>query len=572
MLQLSTADLERKQRHHHDSDADADHDRDYIQPPQPSLAPQVLFRYPAGSAAPISDEEVAALAFPAGVAPEKLKRTASLSALDELVMGRDSDAQQQCFVFMLKVGGNFPLYGCCWYVREMLHRPPYLAQQKYRNCKAPFRQCMIAAPRCYCLLSHYPFFELHFRVLKIILDLERLERLLEYDTEKSRLPPPIIPPSATASARNSNGGRQSSPADALVGAAGKARGSQAGMAAAASGQQGPQATHGKADGRLVVPVVHNRHSYCADCAGIIEDMCPFTPGVSPVPGSAPWLQGSRPCVGQQTEQLQQGVVLQQHAPQQLVQYMHRLSQQQGQQQQPAGLQAVQPQVCEVCGKHLGVAQPDADAAVALGSSTHDSVGQGSSNVPGSAAGVAAAEVQGSAGIQSSAAAVGSTAAAAGPLEAGVKHHSHLQLQEQQQPQQHPQLQQSGGPSFAAGKTWVAQTGLDASASQQSAFDAAAASVAGFGNAAAAPAAGSSNRSSSAGAAEGERWGSWQNVVAAIRGSASAPMVAVSESSAGQADDGVVAAASDPVQQQEVGNLDPVWLYMWVSSTVSPVLW
>jgi hypothetical protein len=42
--------------------------------------------------------------YPAGVAPEKLKRTPSLSALDELVMGRDSDQQQQCFVFMLKVG------------------------------------------------------------------------------------------------------------------------------------------------------------------------------------------------------------------------------------------------------------------------------------------------------------------------------------------------------------------------------------------------------------------------------------------------------------------------------------
>lgn len=39
----------------------------------------------------------------AGVAPEKLKRTPSLSGLDELIMGRDSDAQQQCFVFMLKV-------------------------------------------------------------------------------------------------------------------------------------------------------------------------------------------------------------------------------------------------------------------------------------------------------------------------------------------------------------------------------------------------------------------------------------------------------------------------------------
>lgn len=73
----------------------------------------------------------------------------------------------QCWLVLLaawQVGGNFPLYGCCWYVREMLHRPPYLARQEFRNCRAPFRQCMIAAPRCYCLLSHYPFFDLHFRV------------------------------------------------------------------------------------------------------------------------------------------------------------------------------------------------------------------------------------------------------------------------------------------------------------------------------------------------------------------------------------------------------------------------
>lgn len=39
----------------------------------------------------------------AGVAPEKLRRTPSLSALDETIMGRDSDTQQQCFVFMIKV-------------------------------------------------------------------------------------------------------------------------------------------------------------------------------------------------------------------------------------------------------------------------------------------------------------------------------------------------------------------------------------------------------------------------------------------------------------------------------------
>jgi hypothetical protein len=38
------------------------------------------------------------------VSPEKLRRTPSLSSLDEIIMGRDSDQQQQCFVFMIKVG------------------------------------------------------------------------------------------------------------------------------------------------------------------------------------------------------------------------------------------------------------------------------------------------------------------------------------------------------------------------------------------------------------------------------------------------------------------------------------
>ncbi|KAF6252580.1 hypothetical protein COO60DRAFT_515540 [Scenedesmus sp. NREL 46B-D3] len=60
---------ERKQRHHHHNEADDDSEhggKEQLQPPQPSFAPQVLFRYPPGSAAPISDEEVASLAFPSG--------------------------------------------------------------------------------------------------------------------------------------------------------------------------------------------------------------------------------------------------------------------------------------------------------------------------------------------------------------------------------------------------------------------------------------------------------------------------------------------------------------------------
>lgn len=47
--------------------------------------------------------------------------------------------------------------------QEMIHRPPYLARERFRRCRAPFRQCMICAPRCYCMLTHYPFFDMHFQ-------------------------------------------------------------------------------------------------------------------------------------------------------------------------------------------------------------------------------------------------------------------------------------------------------------------------------------------------------------------------------------------------------------------------
>lgn len=63
-----------------------------------------------------------------------------------------------------QAGGSLPLYGVCMYSEEVLHRPPVLARERYPTCKAPYRQCLIAAPRCYCLLSHYPFFPLHFQV------------------------------------------------------------------------------------------------------------------------------------------------------------------------------------------------------------------------------------------------------------------------------------------------------------------------------------------------------------------------------------------------------------------------
>ena len=64
----------------------------------------------------------------------------------------------------IQVADNLPLYGVCCYMEEMLHRPPSLLKAKYPDCNIPLTRYMVAAPRCYCFLTHYPFFSLHMKV------------------------------------------------------------------------------------------------------------------------------------------------------------------------------------------------------------------------------------------------------------------------------------------------------------------------------------------------------------------------------------------------------------------------
>lgn len=64
----------------------------------------------------------------------------------------------------LQVADNLPLYGVCCYMDEMLHRAPSLLKAKYPDCNMPLSRYMVSAPRCYCFLTHYPFFSLHMKV------------------------------------------------------------------------------------------------------------------------------------------------------------------------------------------------------------------------------------------------------------------------------------------------------------------------------------------------------------------------------------------------------------------------
>ena len=63
-----------------------------------------------------------------------------------------------------QVADNLPLYGVCCYMDEMVHRAPSILRSSARSGPAaPLSRYLMAAPRCYCFLTHYPFFTLHFK-------------------------------------------------------------------------------------------------------------------------------------------------------------------------------------------------------------------------------------------------------------------------------------------------------------------------------------------------------------------------------------------------------------------------
>lgn len=134
----------------------------------PHLAPSVLHCWPPGMDASLS-ATVPELGFPNGVRPALLERTPSMSELAEVVCGRahlSSDAQ--AFVFALRVTAGSSavprtMWGVCCCMRELVHRPPALLAD-HESGSPTLPHYLVTAPRCYCLLTYYPFFSLHFRV------------------------------------------------------------------------------------------------------------------------------------------------------------------------------------------------------------------------------------------------------------------------------------------------------------------------------------------------------------------------------------------------------------------------
>eukprot|EP00898_Chlorokybus_atmophyticus_P004901 jgi/Chlat1/5411/Chrsp35S05312 len=143
----------------------------------PSYPAEVLFVYP-----PTKKLEVANIAeftFPDGVEPHALERTPSMSELNEVIYGQSHlNRDDQALVFLLNYPSPQPLWGVCVLIQEMVHRPPSVASYcSTPVTNPPLSKHLLAAPRAYCLLTHVPFFPLHFELLHSILAQERLDRI-----------------------------------------------------------------------------------------------------------------------------------------------------------------------------------------------------------------------------------------------------------------------------------------------------------------------------------------------------------------------------------------------------------
>lgn len=161
-------------------------------PTFPSMEPQILFKYPPGKRLPMRLKDLGSFCFPEGVKTRLLERTPSLSELNELIYGQEHMGRDDlAFIFSLKVADNDTLYGVCLHVTEIVQRPPGILGTMSplpRSSGQPSRRSrrfLVSAPRCYCLLTRVPFFELHYEMLNSIIAQERLNRITQFVSEVS---------------------------------------------------------------------------------------------------------------------------------------------------------------------------------------------------------------------------------------------------------------------------------------------------------------------------------------------------------------------------------------------------
>ncbi|KAL3647681.1 hypothetical protein CASFOL_008649 [Castilleja foliolosa] len=150
---------------------------DFEEPLSQSMEPQVLFKYPPGEKLALRLKDLASFCFPGGVKAGILKRTPSLSELNELLYGQGHLYREDTsFIFSIKVADSATLYGVCLHVQEFVQEPP-IVSSSFSQSPSGRSRFLVSAPRCYCILTRVPFFELHFEILNSIIAQKHLNRV-----------------------------------------------------------------------------------------------------------------------------------------------------------------------------------------------------------------------------------------------------------------------------------------------------------------------------------------------------------------------------------------------------------
>ncbi|KAG9447671.1 hypothetical protein H6P81_013799 [Aristolochia fimbriata] len=160
----------------------------YRGPPLPTLEPEILFQYPTKKRIGVRISDIPAFCFPTGVKAQMLEKTPSMSDLNQLIYGQEHMRRDDLsFSFSLKVADNATFYGVCLHVQEIVQRLPAFLGLNSPASRLSGRgsQYLVSAPRCYCILTRLPFFELHYQMLNSIIAQERLDRITHFVTELS---------------------------------------------------------------------------------------------------------------------------------------------------------------------------------------------------------------------------------------------------------------------------------------------------------------------------------------------------------------------------------------------------
>eukprot|EP01100_Stratorugosa_tubuloviscum_P003712 TRINITY_DN18_c0_g2_i11.p1 TRINITY_DN18_c0_g2~~TRINITY_DN18_c0_g2_i11.p1 ORF type:complete len:361 (+),score=31.76 TRINITY_DN18_c0_g2_i11:689-1771(+) len=130
--------------------------------------PQILFTYPPTKR---FDLKVVHFCFPEGIKISIQNNQGN--NLNEIYFNQSYlHSNDHLHIFLLNGPDQF-YYGVCVTRKEILRELPTFID----NTKPSLREQFHVAPRCYCILSKYPFFSIHFEVIFTILTQERINRV-----------------------------------------------------------------------------------------------------------------------------------------------------------------------------------------------------------------------------------------------------------------------------------------------------------------------------------------------------------------------------------------------------------